>query len=372
MPRQPLILSALRHDIHAHAVCWGLREAGLDPNWLLSPTDPSVQPQSLICDSQPSWRAHGWLDSERTGSVWYRRPRDPEPSAQVQASDRTFVAGEWSRGMRNLQALGERFCDQLWVNSPTAAIRAEHKLVQLDAARNCGLRFPPTLISHDPDQIRRFAAKHGRLVYKSFATHSWKSMAKDRTSSVYATVLEPGMLDDEASLELCPGIFQPYVDKVCDLRIVVIGDRFFTIRIGAGGGGAFVDWRAHQFGSDLKAEPFDLPASYQDRLRVLMRELGLVFGCIDVVLDRDNEPHFLEVNQAGQFLFVEEMVPSQPLLRAMCALLAQGRPDYALDAMPAMSYQQYLATDAHLAWWQEVGPALEAERGRPSSWLSVE
>lgn len=372
MHRQPLILSSMRHDIHAHAVCWGLRQAGLKPIWLLSPTDDSAPAQSLVCDDREPWRAHGWLDSERTGSVWYRRPSDPEPSAQAQASDRVFIGGEWSRTMRNLYALGERFCDQLWVNRPAAAMRAEHKLAQLDAARECGLRFPPTLISHDPDQIRRFTAEHGRVVYKTFTTHSWTTAARDRTCSVYATVLEPELLDDEASLALCPGIFQPYVDKVCDLRIVVIGERFFTVRVVSSSGGAFVDWRAHQFGPDLIAEPFDLPTAYQDKLRGLMNKLGLVFGCIDVVLDRDGEPHFLEINQAGQFLFVEDMAASLPLLRALCAMLAQGRADYDMESLPALPYQQYLDCDEHGEWWREVKPGLEVERGLPSSWLSIE
>lgn len=40
-----------------------------------------------------------------------------------------------------------------------------------------------------------------------------------------------------------------------------------------------------------------------------MDALGLVFGCIDLVADDHDELHFLEINQAGQFLFVEHDAP---------------------------------------------------------------
>ena len=85
-----------------------------------------------------------------------------------------------------------------------------------------------------------------------------------------------------------------------------------------------------------------------------MAELGIVFGCIDVVLDKHGELHFLEVNQSGQFLFVEKWVQSLPLLKAMCEMLAYGRPDYPLGLTCDISYKAFRESDAYSQWSEDA------------------
>jgi hypothetical protein len=69
----------------------------------------------------------------------------------------------------------------------------------------------------------------------------------------------------------------------------------------------------------------ELPAPVQQQCRALLRRLGLVFGCIDLIVTPTGEHVFLEINQMGQFLWVEEMCPQIPLLQMFCEFLA--RPD---------------------------------------------
>ncbi len=369
MARHPLILSALPYDIHAHAVCWALERSGLSPIWAGSPAEENVPPLSLVSDGDSPWRATGWDD---IGAVWYRRARNPESFPRAAEQDAPFLRTEWARFLRNAYALASEQsnqADRLWVNPPAAAVAAENKLVQLAAAERCGVRFPATLVSHDPAAIRRFVEKHRRVVYKSFMPHTWKD-ASGRMLSTFARILEPDMLDDR-SLALCPGIFQAYVDKRHDLRVIAVGDRFFTVSLRSATGEAFVDWRAHTYEADMRAEPAALPGGYQERLQSLLRELGLVFGCIDVVIDTGGEAQFLEVNQAGQFLFIEEMVESLPLLRAMSALLASGRTDYSLDTSPDVTYRAYTASEPHQAWWDKVRGLMDAAN-QAGAWLTVE
>src|SRR3546814_15369320 len=124
------------------------------------------------------------------------------------------------------------------------------------------------------------------------------------------------MLASDESLLHCPGIYQAYVDKRSDLRVVAIGERLFTVSLRSTSGQAFVDWRAHQHGTGLDAKAAELPPGCEDRLRAVMRELGIVFGCFDLAIDGPGEAHFLAVNQAGPFLFAEELAPPLPLLPA--------------------------------------------------------
>jgi|GEM_PF-4238627 len=84
----------------------------------------------------------------------------------------------------------------------------------------------------------------------------------------------------------------------------------------------------------------------------------------DFGVDAQGQLHFFEVNQAGQFLFAEEMLPSLPLLGALCAMLAQARPDYAFDpAAPGPRYANYSQSDEYQAWWAEVSPGIRGSDG---------
>jgi hypothetical protein len=61
-----------------------------------------------------------------------------------------------------------------------------------------------------------------------------------------------------------------------------------------------------------------------------MQRLGIVFGCFDFVVTPDGKDVFLEVNQAGQFLFIEEYCGLR-LLDAFSEFLLQGRADFVWD-----------------------------------------
>ncbi|MEH6421808.1 hypothetical protein [Pseudomonas sp. CGJS7] len=369
--RRPLILSSLAHDIHASAARWALRASGIDAVWAAALGQAETGPMSLHCDADTGLHMSGALDDASIGTVWYRRARNPESFPRAHQSDQAFLRGEWGRFLKNVYALTDQGADRLWVNRPNAAAMAENKLVQLRAAHRCGLRFPATLVSHDPAEIRRFVQRHGRVVYKPFMTHTWKDAESGRMFSTYARIVEASMLDDDDSLLHCPGIYQVYVDKRYDLRVTAIGDRYLAARLYCEHDDGVVDWRARQAVQGLRAQAGELSAADQAKLAALMRELGLVFGCIDLAIDANGDAHFLEINQAGQFLFVEDLVPSLPLLRAMSAMLAEGRADYSLATIAEVSYADYCASEEHRAWWAQASEGLQG-RGPAAAGISLE
>ena len=56
-----------------------------------------------------------------------------------------------------------------------------------------------------------------------------------------------------------------------------------------------------------------------------MRDLGIAFGCIDMILTPEGEYVFLEVNEQGQFLFLEQLCPDLPMLDIFIQFLTQQR-----------------------------------------------
>ncbi|MEO5625540.1 MAG: hypothetical protein ABIQ70_05990 [Dokdonella sp.] len=349
-------------DGNALSVSWGLRANGVTPLWGASLAEAVFGELSIEIDGD-GWTTSAAYSAYDLRSVWWRRARAPQAPAAVLASDAEFVSREWLVWQNGIFALSTSAIDALWINRPEDAERTENKLIQLRAARKLGIDFPETLVSNDPKRVRQFIARHGRVVFKSFVPHTWKDHRTDRMYNAAVTILDDIGAVDDASIAMCPGIYQRYVEKVCDLRVTVIGERFFTARISRHEGGAFVDWRPRTYMPDLHAQAYALPAGYEAKLSALMRELGIVFGCIDLVADAEGKLHFLEVNQTGQYLFVEELVPELPLLRAMCAMLAEGRTDYSLDRAAPLSIAQCRETD----WYREWSELHLAER-TPANW----
>jgi glutathione synthase/RimK-type ligase-like ATP-grasp enzyme len=66
----------------------------------------------------------------------------------------------------------------------------------------------------------------------------------------------------------------------------------------------------------------ELPAGVADRLLALMRRLDLWYGAIDLRRGPDGDYVFLEINPAGQWLFVE-YATDQPIAATLANLLAK-------------------------------------------------
>ena len=54
-----------------------------------------------------------------------------------------------------------------------------------------------------------------------------------------------------------------------------------------------------------------------------MRDLGIVFGCFDLIVTPEGEHVFLEVNQMGQWLFIE-MMTGLPMVDIISHFLLSG------------------------------------------------
>jgi biotin carboxylase len=82
----------------------------------------------------------------------------------------------------------------------------------------------------------------------------------------------------------------------------------------------------------VRIEPDRLPPEVEEGCLRLMRRLGLLFGCFDFIVTPEGEHVFLEVNPAGQFLWVEEANPEILLLAPFVDFLLSRDPDFGWQA----------------------------------------
>lgn len=340
-----VLLLGSPQDPHVAAVEWALKVNGIRS--ISAPSIPFAKASRISVGMSLDHETLRMSDVTITSlrAVWVRRPKPPSPSFGL-PSDHRFLADEWGRVQKNLFALGGMLTSALWVNPPEAAIRAENKLLQLHFARQVGLEFPDTLVTNHADEAREFISRKGTVIFKTFGMHMWKNRNQGTYHSAGVTLLDRQSQIPDGALALCPGIFQPFVNKQYDVRASVVGDRIFAVRLGRSGGGAYVDWRVNTRAEDFLAEEYELPDDVAQGLRALMQCLGLVFGCADFVLDGEGKLTFLEINQAGQFLFIENMCPNMKILQAMTAMLCRGTTDYRPDDSAPVSLREFLASDA--------------------------
>jgi len=62
-----------------------------------------------------------------------------------------------------------------------------------------------------------------------------------------------------------------------------------------------VDYRKYNVERPNRVIPFRLPEAIEHKLSLLIEKLGLNTGSIDMIVDKEGQFYFLEVNPTGQF-----------------------------------------------------------------------
>lgn len=252
----------------------------------------------------------GLVDLSRVRATWWRRVTPfTSDDAITDPNKQAFAVSETSEAINGM--LDALTCK--WMNPRAADDAAHHKPYQWSAAKEVGLRLPRTLVTTDPAAAKRFIEEVGvgKVVYKAFiAMHeAWRE----------TRLIQKEDMDRLDLVRLAPVIFQEYIAGV-DLRIIAVGDQLFTAEIDARDTAYPVDMRMVLGESEVR--PIQLPAAVTSALLKLQKRLGLVYGAIDVRRTDEGEYYFLEVNPAGQWMFVETRA-ALPISQAIADFLGK-------------------------------------------------
>jgi hypothetical protein len=252
----------------------------------------------------------GTVDLFRVRAAWWRRVTPFIADGSIKdPKEQAFAVSETSEAINGM--LDALPCK--WMNPRAADDAAHHKPYQWSAAKEVGLRLPRTLVTTDPAAARGFIEEIGvgKVVYKAFlAMHeAWRE----------TRLVQKEDLDRLNLVRLAPVIFQEFISGV-DLRIIAVGDQLFTTEIDARDTAYPVDMRM-VIGESL-VRSVELPRDVYSTLIKLQKRLGLIYGAIDVRRTDEGEYYFLEVNPAGQWMFVETRT-GLPISQAIADYLAK-------------------------------------------------
>jgi glutathione synthase/RimK-type ligase-like ATP-grasp enzyme len=260
------------------------------------------------------------IDINQIHSVWMRRTRERRLiEADIPNDNIEFMRFETEGAVTALLRILEGSKNIRFVSSPINMWVAENKPYQLWLASKCGLKIPKTLYSNDINESDNFVSRFGpdKLITKLIDTQS--NIIVDQNDQKWAiatgVLSREKYIDSKHCIEEVPYCFQELIFPKIDVRATVVSRSIFAAAIYA----EDVDWRMNDYRT-LKHEIIELPKATEESCLKLMKSLGLQFGAIDLVIDQDNDYYFLEVNPAGQWLWIEDMV-GLPITDALVNLL---------------------------------------------------
>ncbi|MGW7433319.1 ATP-grasp ribosomal peptide maturase [Streptomyces sp. NPDC054861] len=239
-------------------------------------------------------------------SLYYRRPTGfafPHLTEQ----DARFALTQARYGLGGVLA---SLPQCLYVNHPHRIGDAEFKPSGLAAAVDVGFLVPPTLITSNAGAARAFVKRHDAVVYKPL--HNPVYLVDGISNVVKIAEVTADDIDD--SVSGTAHLFQKRVPKTGDVRVTVIGDQVFSVRIDCD----LLDWRTDY--SSLTYTVVEAPSGIRRALRRYMDHFGLVFGAFDFCVGEDGGWWFLECNPSGQWYWLETET-GLPMRAALADLL---------------------------------------------------
>jgi glutathione synthase/RimK-type ligase-like ATP-grasp enzyme len=261
-------------------------------------------------------RGGGRIDVADLDLIWWRRTGLSQRVLIEDAAHADLVENDCRAALAG--AMLTHFSGR-WVNDPARAQIAENKLVQLKVARAAGMRVPDTLVSQDPARIRAFCATQQATVVKK--------VMGTKHAGLLTRLVSPSDLENEASLQITPAIYQEYVSGTRHLRVQCFGDDVSAVMITS----PELDWRARL---DCDFRPCPLPRGLAGRLRSVLQALGLRMGIVDLKLTDADEVVWLELNQQGQFLFLEGLTGVPLIEKFSDFLLREARESHITACLP--------------------------------------
>lgn len=265
-----------------------------------------------------------WLSLDDVGAVWLRKPAEfSYLSDDLSVQERSFAKQETEQALFGLLYS----LDCYWISHPLALRGAQWKGEQLLRAARMGFSVPASIVTNAPAQVRAFrAALPGQMIFKALSSPNLGADGLDPADRSCAglptTIVNDAMLDCLDAVSEVPCHFQQYIPKQYELRVTIIGERVFAAKIHSQD-----DQRTAVDSRDMSAqvryEACQLPPAVEQRCLAFLQSYGLHYGALDLIVTPEGDYVFLENNPAGQFLYIEQLIPQFNMLETLASKLIE-------------------------------------------------
>ncbi len=189
-----------------------------------------------------------------------------------------------------------------WINPMFSTHIAERKIFQLNQANKLGLKTPDSIITNNPILADKFLQKHDKSIIKPIS--NGLQIVNENIYSIYTSEIEKDFFRSYENFNLfeTPVFLQERIENESDIRVVVINENVFAIRIQKNDP-LEVDWRKPEV---IKTyDNIRLPNELSNLLIKLNKSFGLIYSAIDLIKKPDGQYIFLEINPVGEWVWLE-------------------------------------------------------------------
>lgn len=175
-----------------------------------------------------------------------------------------------------------------------------NKILCIEKAIDAGFDVPSTWIISKKQHLQNIIDSGERLITKGLA-----GIARFRDPnfiiSNYTELVNPEEISQTTDA-FFPSLFQKAIEKAYELRVFYIdGDCYAMAIFSQGDKRTEIDFRKYNFTKPNRFVPYNLPSEVQLKVDKFMKSVKLNTGSLDILVTKDNEYIFLEVNPEGQF-----------------------------------------------------------------------
>jgi len=173
-----------------------------------------------------------------------------------------------------------------------------NKLFNLYIAEKCGLKTPLTYYTSDKNKFKEFVnATNKQLITKGLG-NNWIQIndiaATGMTEKVDHEIVE--------NKEYGYAFVQEQIEKLFELRIFYMKNKCYSSAIfSQNNKKTSVDFRNYDTEVPNRIVPYILPKSIAEKVNLFMDSIHMSTGSLDILVSKEGEYIFLEVNPVGQF-----------------------------------------------------------------------
>ena len=191
------------------------------------------------------------------------------------------------------------------INIGSPKLYGLNRLVTMDLAQKNGLKVPEFEIISNLNQINSSKYIGDRFVTKAISDGIYHQI--DGKMFYSYTELHQKKDYKDQNLNIFPSLITNVIDKKMEIRSFYLDGQFFSMAIfSQSNDQTKVDFRKYSSKKPNKTEPYRLPLEIEKKLKAIFDEYGLNCGSADLILDKNDEFVFLEINPVGQYGMTSE------------------------------------------------------------------
>lgn len=308
--RHQILIISRSGDAHATMVGEALIDAGVQvfvrtPQALIEESVLSIDNNNI--DNKGDKLTFKTFDINDVKIVWLRKP------SYFFSNNNAVSAYEHIKWNQKNLLLGTIYkileSNKHLIHCYQTAFISKNKYMQLISAYRVGFRTPLTYYLDNKELLKNFDVKINKK--KWVIKPATEIIFEDEGEMLRYGVSSITSYEIQRETEM-PLIFQEEILIKSEIKCAYINGSIFAVEVNVPY--SYEDLNDVPY-SDRIYKAVKIPSYIKNKCILLCENLGFIFATIDFLINNNEEWIFIEINENGQFLFLEDQCPELPILQ---------------------------------------------------------